>query len=373
MHPFSLRASVFAMPAASAPTARAFGLLPDGREAKLYSLRGPDGFLVEITDFGGAVVRLLTPDRNGRLADIVLGFDAVTDYATRSPFFGALVGRVGNRIAKGRFSLDGRSYALAVNNSPGGVPCHLHGGNVGFDKILWTAAPTTHERRAALRLTHVSPDGDEGYPGNLRIGVLYSLTADRGLRIDYAATTDAPTPVNLTNHSYFNLRGEGDGTVLDHRVQLHAPRYTPVTAGLIPTGEIAAVAGTPFDFTSSRAIGERIAAPDEQLARGRGYDHNFVLADTPRTTPTLAARVTEPDSGRVLEVLTTEPGVQFYTGNFLDGKLTGKSRRPYVFRGGFCLETQHFPDSVNHSGFPSVILRPGQTYRSTTIYRFAVA
>ncbi len=373
MHPFSLRASVFAMPAASALTARAFGLLPDGREAKLYSLRGPDGFLVEITDFGGAVVRLLTPDRNGRLADVVLGFDAVTDYATRSPFFGALVGRVGNRIAEGRFSLDGRSYALAVNNSPGGVPCHLHGGNVGFDKILWTAAPTTHERRAALRLTHVSPDGDEGYPGNLRIGVLYSLTADHGLRIDYAATTDAPTPVNLTNHSYFNLRGEGDGTVLDHRVQLHAPRYTPVTAGLIPTGEIAAVAGTPFDFTSSRAIGERIAAPDEQLARGRGYDHNFVLADTPRTTPTLAARVTEPDSGRVLEVLTTEPGVQFYTGNFLDGKLTGKSRRPYVFRGGFCLETQHFPDSVNHSGFPSVILRPGQTYRSTTIYRFAVA
>jgi aldose 1-epimerase len=355
------------------PPSRPFGHLPDGRATQLYTLRGPDGFLVEITDFAGCVVRLLAPDRNGQLADVVLGFSDVAPYVSRSPFFGALIGRVGNRIAHGRFTLDGHTYTLAANNSPGGIPCHLHGGPLGFDKLLWQAEPTTHLGLPALRLTLNSRNGDEGYPGNLRVSVLYSITADRALRIDYSATTDAATPVNLTNHSYFNLRGEGRGTILDHQLEIFAPRYTPTNAGLIPTGELAPVAGTPFDFTAPHSIGSRIGVADTQLAHGLGYDHNFVLADAPRTEPTLAARLTEPDSGRVLEVLTTEPGLQFYSGNFLDGSLVGKSGQPYAFRSGLCLETQHFPDAVNQPAFPSTILRPGQTYRTSTVYRFGTA
>lgn len=345
-----------------------FGTLPDRREARLFTLTHASGFSAAITDFAGAVVRLLVPDRAGRLADVTLGFDSVAPYVKDSPFFGALVGRVGNRIAGGQFTLDGRTYTLATNNAPGGIPCHLHGGQRGFDKVLWSAEPTTRDGQPALLLRYTSPDGEEGYPGTLAVAVTYSLTADQGLRIDYTATTDRPTPVNLTNHCYFNLAGAGD--VLGHEVTLHARRYTPVTAGLIPTGAVTPVAGTPFDFTTPHAIGARIGQNHEQLRFGGGYDHNWVL-DSADGSLALAATVREPASGRVMDVLTTEPGVQFYTGNFLDGQVPGKSGAAYPYRSGFCLETQHFPDSVNQPAFPSTILRPGQTYRSTTVYRFS--
>jgi len=349
---------------------QSFGNLPDGRETKIYTLRQETGFQVEITDFGGTIVRLLAPDRSGHLADVNLGFDTVTPYPTQSPYFGALIGRVGNRTAGGRFTLDSQTYSLATNNTPGGMPCHLHGGVTGFDKVLWQAEPTTREGQPALRLRYHSRDGEEGYPGNLAVEVLYSLTADQGLRMDYTATTDKATPVNLTNHAYFNLAGEGQGDVLGHELTVLAHHFTPVNAGMIPTGQTPPVAGTPFDFTSPHTLGERIGAPDEQLRLAGGYDHNFVL-DNQSGSLALAATVREPVSGRVLEVLTTEPGIQLYSGNFLDGKLKGKSGRPYLHRGGFCLETQHAPDSINQPGFPSIVLRPGQTYRSTTIYRFS--
>jgi aldose 1-epimerase len=355
-----------------APTPISFGHLADKQEARLYTLKGKDGFTVSITDFGGIVTSILAPDRSGRLADVVLGFRDVEHYEAESPYFGAIIGRVGNRIAHGKFVLEGKTYQLATNNSPGGIPCTLHGGNVGFDKRLWTATPTTLNGQPALRLSLFSKSGDEGFPGNLQVVVTYSLTADQGLRIDYQATADQPTPVNLTNHSYFNLHGEGTGTILGHELQLFADRFTPVDSGLIPTGELVSVTGTPFDFAQPHAIGARIDENDAQLSAGKGYDHNFVLADAPRPTPVLAARVVDPASGRVLEVLTTEPGLQFYTGNFLDGSLTGKSGRPYGFRDGFCLEAQHFPDSVNHPQFPTTLLRPGETYHSSTIYRFSI-
>lgn len=357
--------------ASDAPTRKSFGRLPDGRETHLYTLRGEKGFQVEIADYGGTVVRLLAPDRNGKLADVVLGFSSVEPYPTQSPYFGALIGRVGNRIAHGKFTLDGKTYSLAKNNSPGDIGCSLHGGLVGFDKVIWQAEETKVDGRPALRLRYTSRDGEEGFPGELKTEVVYSLTADNGLRIDYWATTDKPTPVNLTNHTYFNLRGEGQGTILDHELTIHASHYTPVDAGLIPTGEIAPVAGTPFDFTSPHQIGKRIKQRDPQLAFGNGYDHNFVLDATTGGDLVSAATVYEPKSGRVLEVLTTEPGLQFYCGNFLDGKLTGKAGKPYAFRDAFCLETQHFPDSVNQPAFPPTILRPGKTYRSSTVYRFS--
>lgn len=350
-----------------------FGQTPDGRATRLYALQNAHGFRAEVSDYGGTLVRLLAPDRQGTLADVTLGFRHAGDYAERSPYFGCIVGRVGNRIAGGRFSLDGQTHELARNNSPGGLPCCLHGGIKGFDKAVWQAAFSTSGQGPVLRLSHRSPDGDEGFPGNLETNVTYAVTADNTLRIDYEATTDRATPVNLTNHAYFNLAGEGSGDVLDHRVTLHASRYTPVNAGMIPTGQLAPVAGTPLDFLQPQAIGERIDAPHEQLRFGLGYDHNFVI-DQPAGTagaPVLAARVTDPRSGRVLEVLTTEPGVQFYTGNFLDGSLTGKSGKIYGRRHGFCLETQHFPDSPNQPAFPSVILRPGTVWRSTTLFRFS--
>jgi len=354
-------------------TVRPFGVLADGREASLFALENQSGLRVEITDFGGTIVRLLAPDRAGQVADVTLGFDTVAPYQTRSPYFGSLIGRVGNRIAHGRFSLDGRVYTLACNNTPNGIPCHLHGGPGGFDKVLWHAELRQGAAGAALHLRYMSAAGEEGYPGELTVDVVYSLTAQNGVRLDYRATTTAATPVALTNHAYFNLAGEGIGDVLNHELTLRADRFTPVNAGLIPTGELAPVRGTPFDFTTPHRIGERIGAADAQLTHAGGYDHNFVLsrpAGLSATELASAAVVVEPTSGRVLEVLTTEPGVQFYSGNFLDGSLQGKCGRPYVRRGGFCLETQHFPDAVNQPQFPSVILRPGEEYRSATEYRF---
>jgi len=352
-----------------AVTVAPFGQMPDGRAVSLFTLVNARGMRADITNYGGIVVRLFAPDRSGRLADIVLGYDTLAAYVKATPYFGALIGRVGNRTAHGRFTLDGREYKLATNNAPGFIPCHLHGGNAGFDKVLWQAEPLTTDGTAALRLTYRSPDGEEGYPGNLAVTVTYRLGNDNSLGIEYLATTDKPTPVNLTHHSYFNLKGAGAGDILGHVLTLKASRTTPVTVGLIPTGEIVPVKGTPFDFTSPHAVGERVGAANDQLKYAGGYDHNWVLD---RTGDGLeqAAIMVEPTSGRTLEVWTKEPGIQFYSGNFLDGTLTGKGGHAYPFRSGFCLETQHFPDSANQPAFPSIILRPGQRYATETVYRF---
>jgi aldose 1-epimerase len=354
---------------ASVPV-RSFGRLSDGREAQVFTLKNAAGFQAEITNLGGIIVSIHAADRRGNLADVVLGQTTAADFEAKAAGFNAITGRYANRIAGGKFSLNGQTYTLATNSSSGGVPAHLHGGKRGFNRALWQATPTTRDGLPALRLRHVSPDGDEGYPGTLTVEVLYSVTADHALRIDYSATTDKPTHLNLTNHAYFNLKGEGDGDILDHILTLRAQRYTPALASLIPTGELAPVAGTPFDFLQPRRIGDRIASDHEQIVRGRGYDHNFVL-DPGDGTLALIATVHEPVSGRVLEVLTTEPGVQLYTSNHFNGKLLGKSGRPYVKYGAFCLETQHFPDSPNQPAFPSTVLRPAQTFRSTTIFRFS--
>lgn len=349
---------------------RSFGRLADGREARLFTLDNGRGLVAEVTDFGGIIVRLLVPDRAGRAADVVLGVDSAGEFEAKAAGFNSVIGRYANRIAGGRFTLDGQTYQLETNSSSGGVPVHIHGGRQGFNRRLWTTTTTVRDGLPAVRLSLASPDGDQGYPGNLQVEVLYSVTADGALRLDYTATTDRPTPLNLTNHAYFNLKGEGEGDILDHELTLRAARYTPVTPALIPTGELAPVAGTPFDFTRPRRIGERIAADHPQMAIGRGYDHNFVL-DHRGDAPGLAALVHEPASGRVLEVLTTEPGVQLFTANHFAGRLVGKSGRAYPRYGGFCLETQHYPDSPNQAAFPSTILRPGQTFRSTTLFRFS--
>ncbi len=359
------------LPAGTASvTVTPFGQLPDGRDVALYSLVNAHGMKADVTTYGAIIVRLFAPDRAGRWDDVVLGFNDVADYVKASPYFGALIGRYGNRIAHGRFTLDGQTYTLATNNGPGGIPCHLHGGRTGFDKVLWTAEPLLVDNTPGVKLRYASKDGEEGYPGNLDVTVHYWLGNDNALRIEYHAVTDAPTPVNLTQHSYFNLKGEGNGDVLGHMLTLHASRFTPVNAGLIPTGDLADVAGTPFDFTTPHAIGARIDAANEQLKLGGGYDHNWGL-DRSEETLALAATVYEPVSGRRMEVWTAEPGIQFYSGNFLDGAHVGKSGRPYPHRSGLCLETQHFPDSPNQPSFPNTILRPGQTYRTTTLYKFS--
>lgn len=341
-----------------------FGKIKTGESVDLYTLRNPSGMEVNITNYGAIVVSIKVPDRSGRPGDVVLGFDTLDGYLARHPFFGAIVGRYGNRIAKGRFTLDGVEYKLATNNGEN----HLHGGVRGFDKMLWSARELA--KGNSIELRYVSKDGEEGYPGTLTATVTYTLTDKNELRIDYLATTDKTTILNLTNHSYFNLAGQGEGDVLGHMVQLNADRFTPVDAGQIPTGELRAVAGTPFDFRKPHAIGERIEARDEQIGT-RGYDHNFVLNGKAGTLRP-AVRVSEPKSGRVMEVLTTEPGVQFYTGNNLDGSIRGKGGKTYGKRYGFCLETQHYPDSPNKPNFPSVVLRPGKQYRSTTVYKFSV-
>ena len=351
-------------------TVKSFGALPDGRPTQLFTLRNASGFGADISDYGGIVVRLLAPDRNGKLDDVVLGLPDAAEYQAKSPFFGALIGRYGNRIAHGKFTLDGLTYSLPLNDHPGNIPCTLHGGTTGFDKVIWQARPMIVDGNPALVLTYVSRDGDQGFPGQLTAEVTYTVLPNNELRIDYHATTTKATPLNLTNHMYFNLHGEGNGTVLDQKLTIHASHTTPVDAGLIPTGEIAAVAGTPFDFTTPHVIGERIGADNEQLKFAGGYDHNWVL-DNQSGKLALAATVEDPQTGRILEVLTDQPGVQFYTGNFLDGTITGISGKSYVQRGALCLETQHYPDSPNHPEFPNTILRPGETYRSTTIYRFS--
>ena len=341
-------------------------VLANAQKLDLYTLKNRHGMEVKITNFGGTVTSISVPDRSGKFADVVLGFNNLDNYLKPHPSFGTAIGRFGNRIAKGRFTLNGVEYKLAVNNGEN----HLHGGIKGFDDVLWTAEEQNTRLGPAVRLTYLSKDGEEGYPGNLQVIMTYTLTDRNELRIDYTATTDKDTVINLTHHSYFNLAGEGNGDILKHRLKLNADRFTPTDAGSIPTGELRSVRRTPFDFLMPHAIGERINQDDEQLKFGSGYDHNFVINGRMGTLRQ-AAVVTEPSTGRVMEVWTTEPGVQFYTGNFLDGSLIGKSGKPYQRRSGFCLETQHYPDSPNKPNFPTTTLKKGATFKSTTIYRFS--
>ncbi len=343
---------------------RLFGKLADGTAVDLYTLTNKNGLVAEITNYGGTVVRLKTPDAEGKLGDVVLGYDTPQEYESGTSYFGALIGRFANRIAGGKFTLNGVDYQLAKNNDGN----HLHGGIRGFDKVVWQAQELRRPDGVALRLTYLSRDGEESYPGNLSVTAIYVLTNKNELRVDYTANTDKDTIVNLTHHSYFNLAGKGN--VLRHELKLNASRFTPVDATLIPTGELKTVRGTPFDFTRSTTIGSRIGQVDEQLTRGRGYDHNFVL-DKGGKQLSLAAVVFEPTSRRQMEVWTTEPGMQFYSGNFLDG-VRGKGDDVYNQRDGFCLEAQHYPDSPNRPEFPSTVLKPGKQYRQTTIYRFLV-
>ncbi|MBW8000672.1 MAG: galactose mutarotase [Planctomycetes bacterium] len=338
-----------------------FGKTADGISVDLYTLTNANGVKTRITNYGGIVVSLEVADREGKIDDVVLGYNSLAEYIKDSPYFGAVVGRCGNRIAKGRFTLDGVEYKLAVNNGEN----HLHGGLKGFDKVVWEAEEVETPEGVGLKLSYLSKDGEEGYPGNLRCVVTYTLTNDNELKINYEAETDKATPINLTHHSYFNLAGEGNGDILGHELMLNADSYTPVDEGLIPTGEIKSVKDSPIDFTEPAAIGSRISQVEG------GYDHNYVLNRDNEDLLSLAARVYEQGSGRVMEVYTTEPGVQFYSGNFLDGSLAGKSGEAYGKHYGFCLETQHFPDSPNKANFPSVILNPGEKYSHITVYKFA--
>ncbi|MDQ2730912.1 MAG: galactose mutarotase [Armatimonadota bacterium] len=348
-------------------TAQPFGRTPAGQAVTLYTLTNTQGAEARIMTYGGTVVSLKMPDRNGRLGDVVLGFDNLNGYLSKAdPYFGALIGRYGNRIANGQFTLDGRTYHLAKNNGPNS----LHGGIIGFDKRVWSAAPFRRTMGPALALTYLSRNGEEGYPGNLLVRVVYTLTNDNSLRIYYTASTDRDTVLNLTNHSYFNLAGAGNGDILDHRVMINANRFTPVSKTLIPTGELRRVRGTPFDFRRFHAIGTRINANNQQLHYGMGYDHNFVLNHRDSSL-VFAAQVYSPRSGRMMTVYTTQPGVQLYTGNFLDGTAVGKGGKVYKHRYALCLETQHYPDSPNHPRFPTTELRPGERFRSPTIYQFS--
>jgi aldose 1-epimerase len=342
-----------------------FDTTPAGEPVELFTLTNPRGIEVRALTYGGIILSLRTPDRDGRLGDVVLGYDRLAGYLRASPYFGAIIGRYGNRIARGRFTLDDVTYTLATNNGPN----HLHGGVRGFDKVVWSGEAITTDTAVGVVFRYTSPEGDEGYPGTLQAQVTYTLTDDGKLVFDYRATTDRATPVNLTQHSYFNLAGAGD--ILGHELMIAASGYTPVDSTLIPTGVVAPVEGTPFDFRTPTAIGARIAGDDPQLRNGLGYDHNFAL-DREGNDLILAARVAEPTSGRTLEIWTTEPGIQVYSGNFLDGSITGKAGQVYAHRTGFCLETQHYPDSPNQAAFPSAILRPGEEYRSRTVLAFGV-
>lgn len=340
----------------------------EDKAIQYFTLKNEDGMVVKVTNFGAIVTSIIVPDKNGKMADVALGYNTATEYmeAVDQPYFGAIVGRYGNRIAKGKFTVAGKQYSLAINNDPN----HLHGGLVGFDKVIWNAE--FDEAANRLALSYRSKDMEEGYPGNLDVKVTYTLENQNRLVVDYHATTDKATPVNLTQHTYFNLKGEGEGDVLGHQLMLNADRYTPVDQTLIPTGQLATVKGTPFDFTSFKAVGKDIGVENQQLEFGGGYDHNWVLNTKPNDSKlNLAAEVYEPTTGRVLKVLTTEPGIQFYCGNFLDGRLIGKAGKAYVKRGGFCLETQHYPDSPNQDSFPSTILNPGAKYQTQTVFEFS--
>jgi len=341
-----------------------FGQTADGTPVHLYTLTNDRGLEVKITNYGGIIVSVITPDRAGKPGDVTLGFDTLAEYVEKSPYFGCITGRFANRIAQGKFTLNGVEYTLPQNNGPNS----LHGGLKGFDKVVWSAQEFENDRGVGLTLTYLSPDGEEGYPGNLSVTVVYTLTNDNELKLDYAATTDQPTVVNLTNHAYFNLAGTGD--ILGHELLLKADKITPIDDTLIPTGDLRSVAGTPLDFRQPTAVGARIEQDDEQLRLAGGYDHNFVL-DNLDGKLVLAARVKEPTTGRVLEVYTTEPGIQFYSGNFLDGTITGKGGTVFHKRTGFCLETQHYPDSPNQPSFPSTALNPGEKYSQTTIFKFS--
>lgn len=342
-----------------------FGDAPEGT-AQLFILKNKNGMQVNISNYGGTITQLLVPDKNRKLADVVLGFDKLDGYLGEHPYFGATIGRYGNRIAKGKFSIDGQEYTLATNNAPNA----LHGGPMGFHKHLWQAKKLIREGYVGLELSRLSMDGEEGYPGDLTVTVRYLLNNSNELLIEYEATTTKPTVVNLTNHSYFNLKGAGNGDILDHQLMINADAFTPVDSTLIPTGEIRKVEGTPFDFRTPAAIGAKVNTDDQQIKYGLGYDHNFVLTRK-GTDLELAASAYEPISGRFMEVLTTEPGIQFYCGNFLNGTNVGKGGIPYEYRTGFCLETQHYPDSPNHPAFPSTVLRPGEKYETRTVYRFS--
>ncbi|HEY4415361.1 MAG TPA: aldose epimerase family protein [Verrucomicrobiae bacterium] len=342
-----------------------FGYAQDGAPVYVYTLRNKNGMEAHILNYGGIIQSLKVPDKNGKLGDVVLGYDSLDQYETNSPYFGALIGRYGNRIARGHFTLNGTTYTIATNN---GVNT-LHGGVKGFDKVIWSAKPGHSELGDTLELTYMSHDGEEGYPGNLKVKALYTLTKDNAIRLEYTATTDKDTVVNLTQHSYFNLAGQGD--ILNHSVQINADKFTPVDSTLIPTGELRPVDGTPFDFRTPTTIGARIGQADEQLKFGNGYDHNWVMQH-PMGELALDARVTEPTTGRTMEVWSTEPGLQFYSGNFLDGSNIGKNGWVYQFRNAIAMEPQHFPDSPNHDNFPSVVLHPGETYHNTIIYKFGV-
>ncbi|MBN1154441.1 galactose mutarotase [candidate division KSB1 bacterium] len=342
-----------------------FGVTNENVAVDLYTLTNNNGMTVKITNYGGIVTSIIVPDEDGNLSDVVLGHDNVEAYVKVNPYFGCIVGRYGNRIAKGKFKLNNKTFTLATNDGPN----HLHGGLKGFDKVVWTAQEVKTDSTVGLELSYLSEDGEEGYPGNLTVKVIYTLTNDNTLQIDYEATTDQPTIVNLTNHSYFNLKDAGATPILDHELMLDADYITPVDKTLIPTGELRPVSGTPFDFTTSTPIGARIDAEDQQIKFGLGYDHNFVINGADGTLK-LVGKLTEPTTGRVMEVYTTEPGIQFYSGNFLDGTITGKNGTVYKHRHGLCLETQHFPDSPNQPKFSSTVLNPGELYKTTTVYKF---
>jgi aldose 1-epimerase len=345
-----------------------FGTTSDGIPVYVYTLQNVHKMQARVTNYGGILVSLLVPDKTGQLDDVVLGYDSLATYEkNNNPYFGALIGRYGNRIGKGKFTLNGKEYTLALNNGPN----HLHGGLKGFDKVVWTVSEKESSPERSIVLTYLSKDGEEGYPGNLSVKVVYTLTDNDELKIEYSATTDKPTVLNLTHHSYFNLEGAGRGSILAHELMIDADTFAPVDSTLIPTGELRPVRGTPFDFRKATTIGARISGDNEQLRYGKGYDHNFVLNRKGKGLG-LAARVYESTTGRAMDVLTTEPGVQFYSGNFLDGKNIGKGGISYDHRYGFCLETQHFPDSPNKPKFPTTVLKPGEKFSSTTVYKFYV-
>lgn len=339
-----------------------YGKMPDGTVIDLYTLKNANGLVAKIITYGAIVTELHVPDRTGQIEDVVLGFDSLEDYLGEHPYFGSTIGRYANRIAKGKFTLEGKDYTLALNNGPN----HLHGGIKGFNRVVWNAEPVKRSRAAAVRMTYLSPDGEEGYPGNLSVEVVFALTDKNELQIDYTAKTDKATPINLTHHGYFNLATEG--TILDHVMLIDADFFTPVDDTLIPTGEIQSVKGTPMDFTKPTRIGDRV---DQVGKNPTGYDHNYVLNSSGKKLA-FALRVREPKTGRIMELYTTEPGLQFYTGNFLDGSIKGKDGTVYQKHAGFCVEADHFPDSPNRPNFPSVILQPGKTYKQTTIHKFLV-